>query len=74
MGNVGDVLQFVNNAAKQHGLAFARVALDPEQAAVGIVAPSQEVIVGEDPAVRIPQQAALGLFDACFIIAGIGRV
>ena len=74
MSSAGSLLQLVDDAAEQHGLALARVALDPEQAAVGIVAPLAEIVVVKDPAVRIPQQAALGLFDACFIIAGIGRV
>jgi hypothetical protein len=65
--------QFVDNAAEQHRLALAWVALNPEQEALRIVAPPSEISVVEDLAVQVRQQAALGLLNACLVVARIGR-
>ena len=42
------------NAAEQHRLTLARIALDPEQVALVVIVPSLEIFVIEDPAVRVP--------------------
>ncbi len=68
----GLLLQLVDDAAEQHGLALARVALDPEQVALGIVAPLQKLAVAEHPYVRVFEEPALGALDAGFVVPGIG--
>lgn len=65
-------LEIIDDAAHQHRLAFARVALDPEQLAVFTIAPLLEVVVVENPTVRVAQQAALIVFDTGLVIAWVG--
>lgn len=64
---------FVDNAREQHGLSLARIALDPEQPTLVIVAPLLIVRVVEDPFVRAFQQAAPGVLDSLFVIAGVSQ-
>ena len=45
--------QFVDNATEEHRVTLAGVSLDPEQSCVFVVAPSREVVMVEDPAVRL---------------------
>ncbi|RSL58324.1 hypothetical protein CEP51_014088 [Fusarium floridanum] len=68
----GFLLQFVNDAAQQHRLALARIAFDPEQLALWIVTPSPKFVIIEDPAVRVPKQAALCSFDARLVVSRVG--
>ncbi|KAK8859530.1 hypothetical protein PGQ11_010264 [Apiospora arundinis] len=62
----------VDDAAEEHGLTLARVALDPEQSLVRVVAPSAEVGVIKHPDVGVYQQAALGILDGRLIVVRVG--
>ena len=48
---VGSRLRLADDTAEQHRLAFPRIARDPEQSALLVIAPSLEVGVFEDLAV-----------------------
>ena len=48
------LFQLIDNAAEQHRLALAGSALDPQQPVLFVIAPSLEVGIVEDPAVRAP--------------------
>lgn len=63
----------IDDAAQEHGLSLPRVALDPEQLLVSVVAPLAEVRVIEQPDVTVAKQTALGLLDALLIEARVTR-
>src|SRR6478752_1441342 len=67
-------LQIIYDAAEEHCLAFAGVALDPEQPALRVVTKSLKEIVLENPAVGALEQAALCLLDALLVGAGVSHV
>ena len=67
-------LQLIDDTAEQHRLAGAGAALDPKQAGVEIVSPLLKGGLLQDPAVRVPQQAALGVLDALFVEPGVRHV
>jgi hypothetical protein len=46
-------LELVDNATKQHRLAFACIALDPEQARLVVAAPALELRVVENPFIQV---------------------
>lgn len=64
---------FVGNSHDQHGLSLARIALDPEHPTLVVVALLLVIGVVEDPFVRAIQQAALGVLDSLFVMAGVGQ-
>jgi hypothetical protein len=63
--------QLVDNAAEQHRLALAGIFLDAQQLAFWFVAPLSKVDVFQNPAVRVLQQAAVGLLDPCLVVPRI---
>ncbi|KAJ4176586.1 Serine/threonine kinase [Fusarium falciforme] len=44
------------------------LSFDPEQLALRIITPSLEVVVVEDPAVKVPKQVALFILDARLVV------
>lgn len=65
-------LEMIDDAAQEHGLSLPRVALDPEQLLVPVVAPLTKFRVIEQPDVTVAKQTALGLLDALLIEARVG--
>jgi hypothetical protein len=65
-------LQLVDNTTEQHSLVFTGIRLDPEQSALGIIAPLSKISTVQDPEVTVFQQAAFSLLDTTLIVAWIG--
>jgi hypothetical protein len=61
----------IEGAANKHCLAFAGIALDPEQPAAFVVAPLLKIGMFENPLVRVSQQPTLRVFDPLLVLAGI---
>jgi len=72
-GMLGLLLKFLNDTDQQHCLPLARIASDPEQPALFVVAPSLKIRVIKDPPVCVFQEATLSSFDTRLVVAGIGR-
>lgn len=65
--------QFVNYATHQHGLALARVTLDPEQLTRLLwTSPLTEFPILENPSVGVSKETALGVLDASLVITRVG--
>jgi hypothetical protein len=66
--------QLINNSAEQHCLAFARIALDPEELTLCMILLSLKIDIVEDPAVGVFEYTALILLDLLLIVAGVRRL
>ncbi|KAF4624081.1 hypothetical protein G7Y89_g14092 [Cudoniella acicularis] len=64
---IGHSTHTVSDVASQYVIVL--VSFHPEQSAVFVVAPLPKIIVVENPPPGNIQQAALSLFDMCYIIA-----
>lgn len=55
--------QFIDDAAHQHCLALAGIALDPEELSGIVVSPPLEVFVVQNPSVRVLEKTTLRLLN-----------
>lgn len=63
--------ELVDDATQQHRLAFARVALDPKDLAVVVVAPTLKLRMVEDPLVGLLEGGPPRLIDARLDVAWV---
>jgi hypothetical protein len=72
-GMCGRLNQPTNDSAEQHRLAFAEIALDPEQLALSTIALSLKIDI-EEPAVRVSEEGTLLLLNAVLVVVGVSRL
>jgi hypothetical protein len=66
--------KLIDDTTEKHRLALSRIPLNPEQSALFILTPSPEVVMREDPLVRVRQEATLLPFDALLFVTRVDLV
>jgi hypothetical protein len=64
--------ELVDDATEQHRLAFARVALDPKDLAIVVVAPTLKLRMAEDPLVGLLEGGPPCLVDGRLDVTWVG--